>query len=81
MIIYKSEVCKRLATSFYIVFVVILHLELCFVHIIVSKTLLEVDERENLCREEEYIEILFIYNFIKKYKIAKKKYILKINLK
>jgi hypothetical protein len=63
VIIYKLEVSKRLATSSSnIFFVVILHLKLCLVHIIVSKTLLEVDERENLCREEECIEILFIYN-------------------
>jgi hypothetical protein len=46
---------------------------------------LEVDERENLRREEEYIEILFIYNFIKDsksfYKIVEKENILKIKQK
>ena len=30
-------------------FTVILHLELCFAHFFVSKILLLVDERENLC--------------------------------
>ncbi len=52
VIIYKSEVPKRLATSSSIVFFFILHLELCFAHFFVSKILLLVDERENLCGKE-----------------------------
>jgi hypothetical protein len=51
MIIYKLEVSKRLEPSSSKVFFIILYLDICFVYIIASKTLMEVDEGENLCRE------------------------------